>query len=227
MLDIAPITVVIPIGPSEHAQDYLREAVESIGTQTVRPAALLIVDDMACQEYRMILQGIPHWVVRNYWRMGVAHSYNIGVGASTTECVLLMGADDTLDPGCIENCWHVYEKYERPDNIYFWLGVKYSDGREDQFLPCNAAMVTKSLWRATGGFPPETASGASDAALISSMLVRPELFKFVGVNKSKPLYNYRVHDETDTAKRGRWQQVILETRDLLTELWQAPEWGRY
>lgn len=226
MPSVVPITIVIPIGPDEHAQDYFLEAVRSIGEQTVRPASVLIVDDMACQDYRVMLQGVPHWIVQNRWRLGVAHSYNVGVGSSTTECVLLMGADDTLDSDCIEDCWNTYEKRDKAGDTYYWLGVKYSDGREDQYLPCNAAMVTKSLWRKTGGFPVETASGASDAALISSMMVRPELFKFACVNVDKPLYNYRVHERTDTAGRSRWQGVIIETRSLLTELWTPPEWGR-
>jgi len=50
--------------------------------------------------------------------------------------------------------------------------------------------------------------------------------RIVPVTKGEPLYRYRTHPETDTARRGPWQRVILETRNLVTDLWERPTWGR-
>lgn len=225
---MVPITVVIPIGPSEQASDYFDQAMRSLIGQTQLPAALVLVDDMSfTREWRFDAVPFPIYDIVNKWRLGVAGSFNVGVAAARTECVLMMGADDTLEPTCIEECSLAYEQSEAKSNTYFWMGVRYSDGREDQYLPCHAAMVTKSLWELSGGLPIEAASGASDAAIISIMLSHPEQFNFHCVNKSKPLYNYRVHAYSDTASRGPWQSVILETRNLVSELWTQPTWGRY
>jgi Glycosyltransferases involved in cell wall biogenesis len=223
------ISVVMPIGPSRRAGDYFEEALRSLMVQTLQPASLVIVDDMSYgRESR--LGSVPFHVdvITNRWRLGIPNSFNVGVASARTECVLMMGADDTLEPTCLEECWQAYEESTHKSNTYFWLGVRYSDGREDQYLPCNAAMVTKSLWINTGGFPIESASGACDAAFINIILTHPHLFGFHCVNPMRPLYNYRVHDLTDTSLRDRrWQPIILETRSLVSELWTPPEWGRY
>lgn len=226
---MTPISVVIPIGPNAEAGDYFDAAVRSVLSQTQKPHSIVIVDDMAVPIYTQLGYGeIPVYVERNKWRLGIPNAFNVGISVARTECVLMMGADDWLEPDCLEQCSAAFERSERRLDSYYWLGVRYSDGREDQFLPCGAAMVTKSLWQRTGGFAPESAVGAVDAAFISSMLVRPEVCQFVPVNKDRPLYNYRVHSNSETASRGAgWQGVILDVRDLLTSGWQEPAWGRY
>lgn len=101
------------------------------------------------------------------------------------------------------------------------------DTGEEQFLPCGAAMVTKQLWERSGGFPTETALGASDAALISIMMVHPEAGQFVCVS-DQIQYNYRRHGNTDTAEKiTKYSGAILDVRDVLTRTWQPPNWNRY
>lgn len=159
-------------------------------------------------------------VWRSPWRLGVACAFNFGVALARGDLVFLLGSDDELEPDCLERCVREWEKGKGRD-AYYWVSVLYTDGREYpvQDLPCNAAMVTKGLWRQTGGFPVETASGAPDAALISILMAhRPELL--VPVARGRPLYRYRAHGETDTAGRGPWQGIILATRDLLTATWR-------
>lgn len=220
------ITVSIPVGPEQHHRAYLDECLASLAAQTHLPDEVLVIDDMA---------GLPQGLNRQYpfpartwhapWRLGVAGAFNMGVALAENDLVFLLGADDRLLPNCLERC---LEKYgwndERP--AYYGVGVRYSDGRPDQFELCNAAMVTKGLWRATGGFPPEAGSGAPDAAFISMLMVNSP-HSLILVSQEEPLYWYRVHNGTDTAGRGPWQGVILETRNLLTQLWQPPAWGRY
>lgn len=214
------VTVCIPVGPSVANRRWLFDAVQSVQRQTLRePIELLLIDDMA---------GLPEpdllaWNVRVWhapWRLGVAHAFNFGVMLAQHERVFMLGSDDWLEPTCLVQCLQTYNALLCPEAAYLYVNVRYSDSRPDQFVPCNAAMVTKELWRQTGGFPVESASGAPDAALISILMRhRPETLYHV---PGPPLYNYRVHDDTDTAQRGPWQGVILETRNLLTELWKPP-----
>lgn len=216
------ITVVIPVGPEKHHAQYLDECLESVYAQIHSPDEILIIDDMNGIELEETDQ-LHIW--RSPWRLGVAHAFNFGIALARNECVFTLGADDKLLPQCLEKCIERYHQEKESDGWYF-VPVQYNDGRE-QNLACHAAMVTKGLWRKTGGLPPETASGASDAAFISmSMTSMSKVCKVFGV-WSEPLYWYRIHDKTDTASRYVWQGVILETRNILSKTWTPPQWGRY
>lgn len=237
------ITVAIPVGPFSTDQQWLEECLTSVRAQTRKADEILLVDDMAglpldgafplgdgsWQVDKGLLAPCRIW--RTSWRVGVADAFNFGVALARSELVFMLGADDTLHPECLERCLDAYEK-DAPDVrdlTYYFVGVQYLDDREvdKQFVPCNAAMVTKSLWQRCGGFASETGSGAPDAALISVMMIHPEAGRFTGVGEGMCLYNYRPHADTDTAKRAAWQNIILETRNVLTRDWKQPEWGRY
>lgn len=218
-----PISVCIPVGPYEGNRKWLQEAINSALNQTQPIEHLVIIDDMAgIKDYEVPMAGCTLW--HSPWRLGVASAFNIGVALAPTNYTFMLGSDDTLAETCIANCSFAIERARNPELSYFYVGVRYSDGREDQFLPCHAAMVSKTLWRHTGGFSPEMGSGASDAAFISIMLGNPDAGELICVNRSNPLYNYRVHDDTDTAKKANWQGVILATRDILTREWSTNAW---
>lgn len=223
------ITVAIPVGPNPKACRWLDEAIGSVLAQST-PCNLLILDDMHGV-------GDPHcpainWnrtrIWRSPWRLGVAHAFNFCVALAPDDEVLMLGADDTLEPDAVE----VYMKassWDSPevrDHTYYSLPVRYMVDDHVQFEPCNAAVVSKGLWRSTGGFPVESASGAPDAAFLSQIW-NSTTFMIKSI-ADRPLYNYRSHPDTDTASKGPWQGVILETRNLLTELFTPyPHWGRY
>lgn len=218
------VSVVIPVGPSDANKRWLTDAINSALDQTVQPEQLIIVDDGANLHKWEVPFGTLLW--KSPWRLGVASAFNVGVGLSPTNCVFMLGSDDTLEETCLENCLWKYGHVARPDLSYFWVGVRYSDGREDQYLPCHAAMVTQTLWRHTGGLPIEASTGASDAALISIMWGNSDAGDLICVNDKQPLYNHRIHPEQDTASKGEWQNIILATRDLLTREWGARRTNR-
>ena len=221
------VTVVIPVGPEPQHVRWLAEAVQSVREQTYPVSETLLIDDMqglspGLDEF-LDREGITVWPAP--WRLGIATAFNIGVALAANELVFMLGSDDRLLPQCIEACVRAYHETAEDvrDQTYYAAPVQYSDGRPDQFLPCNAALVTKGLWQHCGGFPLETASGAPDAALISIFMRHPEAGTYIVVGR-KPLYWYRSHDATDTARRGPWQPAILATRDLVTQLWEPPRW---
>lgn len=223
------ITVAIPLGPHpEHAR-WLDECLRSVYDQSVNVDEILIIDDMHGLTGSYEKDGCRIW--RSPWLLGVAHAFNFGVALARNECVFMLGADDTLEPDCIQRVLAQYAGTSEEDkgSTYYFVSVRYLDDREDntQFLPCNAAMVTKSLWRKTGGFPIEAASGACDAAFVSRFWNRADEVRFAGVGEGTTLYNYRPHADTDTAQRSQWQGIILATRGLVTEVYDPPRWGRY
>lgn len=210
------ITVAIPVGPHPANRRWLSECLDSVHAQTQR-ADVLLIDDMGQLPDFSGVSGVRMW--RAPWYLGVAHAFNMGVALADDPLVFMLGSDDTLEPTCIEECLNAYYA-ARDDLAYYYCGVRYMDTGELQTLPCHAAMVTKALWRLTGGFPVQSSSGAPDAALLSIMIGNyPRAGSLRQVADGKPLYNYRRHAETDTASKGPWQGVILQTRDLVTREW--------
>lgn len=204
------VSVVVPVGPYPGNKKWLPEALDSCWTQSLQPSQVLLIDDGANLEPDIWHADI--W--KTPWRSGVAHAFNFGVALAKSDLVFMLGSDDYLHHRCLEQCVKAWERNDRKD-AYYWVGVEYLDDREHklQFAPCNAAMVTKGLWKWSGGFPPESSVGAPDAALISCLWGSDKL---QCVHHTQPLYYYRSHPETDTSRRGPWQGVILQTRDILT-----------
>lgn len=240
------VTVVIPVGPNLAHRQWLDAAIQSVWDQTIEVADILLIDDMAAipgldaaptehvTAHRHPLLFIDNvdspydqcYAWRAPWRLGVAHAFNVGVALAPTELVFMLGADDTMEPTCLERALEAYEKNKRQD-AYYYVGIRYTDTGELQSEPCGEAMVTKGLWRKTGGFPVESAVGAPDCALISVMMVHMA-DRLVPVADGAPLVNYRRHADTDTATRPvAWQGPILSSRDILTTTWKQPAWGRY
>lgn len=219
------VSVVVPVGPHDANKRWLDECILSVSNQTWNKNGnggchLVLVDDMADLDTSMIPSDLSRTVWKSPWYLGVAHAFNIGVAVAPSELVFMLGSDDWLEPECIEKCVEEYAARTGDPYAYFYVGVRYSDNGETQTVPCHAAMVSKSLWRRTGGFPIESASGAPDAALISILMGNyPRAGRFWPVADGIPLYNYRRHNETDTASKGPWQGVILETRHLVTANW--------
>lgn len=218
-MNTLPITVVIPVGPKPHHREYLGEMLNSIGMQRYLPSEVLIVNDGG--PALGILGNPIDLVVRehiNAWNLGMVASWNLGVGMSQNDLVLLTGADDMLYGDCIWECWRAWEREKDPYG-YYYLGVKYSDGRE-QNTPCNAAMVTKTLWRHTGGIPAQCAVGAPDHIFLSMLLAHSK----AGTCKARilrvcddMLYWYRVGDKTETT-RNIWP-AIEAVKDWLHTNW--------
>jgi len=213
-----PVTISIPVGPAESHRRWVGEAMASAADQCQPDdEILLVVDGGEPYDKPDVTSPCEVNVFQVPWNVWVASAFNIGVGAGHHDLNLMLGSDDTLMPDAIDACVQTWEDNDRAD-AYYWMSIEYSDDRKDriQALPCNAAMVTRAFWRWSGGFPPETASGAPDAALISMLLVHaPE--RLIAVQQGTPLTWVRVHEGQDTAGRAPWQDVILRTRDILTK----------
>jgi glycosyltransferase involved in cell wall biosynthesis len=224
---VNPITVVIPVGPRAEDCAYLAECLDSVLAQTVPPGGgVLLVDDMHNIGSHPTCK-ITAAVVYNHWNLGVAASFNVGVAVAPTEHVALLGADDRLEPDALECAQRAIERHPY-EQAYFYFTVRYSDGRPDQTVPCGAAVVTKALWRATGGFPVESAVGRSDVMLTGLLMKRPDIGTLVPIlDNGTPCYWYRSHENSHTASRGPWTRALDETAQAFWNSWGAPRWGRY
>lgn len=223
------LDIIIPVGPHTHDKDWLPECLESIRAQTVKPAKVILIDDMAGLDHGYVnphLSPIPYQIWQAPWRIGCSAAWNCGVGLSNNDMglCLLMGADDQLHPQAIEKAFQAYTMV-RDDLGYYWMVIQYSDG-ELQGLPCNAAVVTKTLWKHTGGFPIEGALGAPDAAFISILLGNGSRAGNLHKICDDPIYWVRRHEYQDTARQNRFHSQIIDVRNVLTATWNPVEWAR-
>lgn len=199
-----PITVAIPVGPMPHHREHLEELLESIERQTELPSEILIINDGGPSVLTDLVFR-PTLLIKQFdmpWNCGCVAAWNCAVGLARNEHVLLCGADDMLFPKCIESLWDVWLRCQDLYG-YYYLGVRYSEREKDQNTPCNAAMVTKTLWRHTGGFPTQAAVGAPDHIFQNMMLIamRENRTKMKNIRVSDDvLYWYRVGSQTETTK---------------------------
>lgn len=216
-----PISVVIPVGPRPHHVRWLDEAIETTLSQfRPRDRIVLVLNGRErlnlSKTVRIQVHSIP-------CALGLPIAFNVGIALASTELCILMGSDDRLLSGCLDVAREAWTRHQDPLG-YYYLGVDYSDGRT-QNTPCHAAMVTKNLWRHTGGFPPESAVGACDTMFVSSLLQAKQrgLFKgdFYQVD-SKPRYWWRVHPESDASggRDKRWGPIMDQVRDLLDDIYR-------
>lgn len=230
-----PVTVIIPVGPELHHQKYLEECLASVRAQTHPVDEILLIDDMAnLSPENTGLGSCTIW--RTPWRLGAAGAINCGISLAKNELVYILCGDDWLEPECIAACVREYARRKDPLGYYHvTVRFKIQEGYEDQphlppglikDLPSGAALVTKQLWKHTGGFPADS-SMSPDAIFISILYGKKGSGNMYHVRQGEPLCNIRMHGEQDSAGRGSWASVINLARHLLTLEWKQPNWGRY
>lgn len=241
------ISICIPVGPYSWYKKYLGECLESVRQQILRPAGVTIIDDMAgltvedikpltsasdeiCQvtDGLLVIRGSHHEMVIKIWRspwlLGIPACANVGIALGMTDLVFQLSCDDKLLPNCIEEIHKEWERRRDPLGFY-WVDVLYSTG-EGQALPCGHAMTPKSLWRHTGGYPPQSAVGACDHIFMNWALQHPDDIHLYEV-PGGPLYWHREHDEQYTKHQAVYPGTIADVRENFNKLWGPPNWGRY
>jgi hypothetical protein len=79
----------------------------------------------------------------------------------------------------------------------------------------------------TGGLPMDASSGAMDAALISALLVhKRDLLIHVAGGEGGRFWS-RQHPQQETARLNRYAAANAIIRDVFTEKFEPPQWGRY
>ena len=98
------IEVVIP---AYNAGAFLRETLESVAAQSLRPACVTVVDDSSTDDTRAVAEAcadrlrdrIEIRVLRNPGPRGPSAARNLAIRASEAEAIALLDADDLLAPG--------------------------------------------------------------------------------------------------------------------------------
>jgi len=217
------------VGPDKVYKKYLQECLDSLKKQTIAVDEVLLIDDMAgLLTWNLDLSGLNRVRIHeNPWLCGVPHSFNFGVALASNELVILLGSDDKLHPWAIEDALKTWDKYQNKLS-YYYFDIEYSDNGEVQSAANNCAMVTKSLWKRTGGFPVQSSVGACDHIYLSMLIAsNGQAGNLIRIESEKPPYWYRRHElsATNTSNLGA---AILAVKTFYTKKeWKSPEWGRY
>lgn len=105
---------------------FLTEAVESVLRQTVKPDEILITDDCSEDDTQAIgeeFAGLHPGLIRynrNEKNLGIVDNFNRAVAMTTSEYVMILGADNRLESDYIEKCAAVLESSPS-------AGIAYTD----------------------------------------------------------------------------------------------------
>jgi len=175
-LDPPLIAVVIPVGPG-HAR-YLMDAIDSVEAQTLRQFEVIVVADLAEEEW---LPPLPSWVrlYRTEKRgSGPAHARNLGIAHARARLYLPLDADDMLQSDALAALYaaHVesdgaiiycdwWEDPHAPGEYQIWETKEWHppDLIGNGSIHSVTALTPVSVWQRLGGYD-ETLSGWEDWA---------------------------------------------------------------
>jgi glycosyltransferase involved in cell wall biosynthesis len=201
------ISVVMPVWNGEA---YLREAIDSILSQTFTDFELIVIDDGSTDGTAQILQSYRDTRIRiiQEGHLGFVGAVNRGVAAARAEWIARQDADDVSLPTRLEKQWEAIQK--RPTAVFCYIDIKAigDQGRIERQprLPrsralvalkscfqcpvcVGAALIKRSTFLEAGGYREEEFP-AEDYAFVSRVLA---LGNMVGVPQT--LYAIRKHDQ--------------------------------
>jgi glycosyltransferase involved in cell wall biosynthesis len=195
---------------------FLAEAVDSALSQEGGPPEVVVVDDGSTEpETLLALKRLPP-KVRLIPRSngGPARARNTGAAAATTPLLLMLDADDRLDPGALTTLERLLEAAPDIGFAYGRTRMFGSLSRELAFpaydpyrllyrsLVSVTSLIRREAFEAVGGFDPEI-PGYEDWDLYLSLLEAG----FEGRRADAVTLHYRRHGEsTFTADRGTYRR---------------------
>ena len=225
------VTVLLP---AYNAQQWLREAVDSMLRQTMKGFELLVVDDGSTDATARILQSYSDkrlHVVTHQTNQGLIASLNRGIEHATGEFVARMDADDISHPRRLELQLNYLRAHPEVGVCGTWFHVRRGIRRTTVRIPCDheaisarlffrspfghpTVMMRKALFQREGLFYDPLANHAEDFDLWVRARSRTRF-----ANLPRALLDYRVHagqvssrhlqPQSEAASRVRLKQLAM------------------
>lgn len=145
-------TIAIII-PAYNVADYLKEAVDSIVNQTVKPSEVIIVDDGSSDGTSGILEryhGYRNWKIIKTANNGLGPARNLGRIVAKSEYLYFFDSDDLLESNFIEHMYQVISQYDKPDMILFSGQSFHEKNFEHQLSPAYQRTISGCFERNAG-----------------------------------------------------------------------------
>lgn len=225
---MSKVSVIIPT--YNYAQ-YIKQAIDSVLSQTFRDLEIIVVDDGSTDNTREILQGYGDKIKYFYQEnKGISKARNLAISKATGEYIALLDADDVWLPiklerqlDIIENnpdlgfvcsaalvvngdgnyidCWGVQKK--RPETFEYLFNLNY--------IQPLSMVIRRRCLDEVGYFDPRLPI-SQDYDLVLRLTKR---FKFFFIDY--PLVKYRVHDgntSKDSKQRLRDHLLIIQKPEI-------------
>lgn len=143
------------IMPCYNAAAYLREAVDSVLTQTYTQVELIVIDDGSTDDSRRILQEYGDRIrVLDQANRGPYPARNMGLAHAGGELVAFLDADDWWRPDCLELLEGALQTHPDAALAYCgWQNVQATDRNTDPHVPPDYGGKDKLARLLSGGSP--------------------------------------------------------------------------
>ena len=201
----AAVSVVIPCFNQGR---FLREAIDSILAQTIRPDRIIVIDDGSTDDTAAVAAEYPQVDYVFQKNRGLSGARNAGLRLLTTEFVLFHDSDDILTPTAIEQCLMAHKKHPKAAFVYggYWwvdenrrfVGEELAKPQTDHFgallaknyiMMHGTVMYRTEILRASGGFD-ENLPRCEDYDVYLRLTQKYPIASYEGVAAE-----YRRHDE--------------------------------
>lgn len=209
------VTVLMP---AYNCAAFIREAIESMLTQTFTDFEFLIIDDGSTDETLAIIKSFHDpriRVVENGKNRGITHTLNLGLSLARGKYIARMDADDRSDRFRLERQWSVLEANPDIDVLGTWFRLStgglvqhpIDDLAIRSVMLCHycalghpTVMMRRAALEASGFTYPYKYKHAEDYALWISMA---QTSKFQ--NLPEFLLTYRMHETQVSSQNARLQ----------------------
>lgn len=220
------VSVIIP---HYNLGEYVEQAVASALAADWNDIEVVLVDDgstdpaaLAAVE-RLEKSGGKQMRIHRKENGGLASARNRGVELATGELLLLLDADDKIEPGFIKRAVDTLRRYDNVHVVYSW--ERYMDSSHDIYpcwnfefpyllghnMTCPISVLYRRSYIACGGAKEAMAYNFEDYELWINMAKRG----FGGVSLAEPLSLYRIRMDGMWQGSSRDQHLFLQ--DLITK----------
>lgn len=217
------VSVVIPF---YNLGRTLREAVDAVLEADWPEKEIILVDDGSDdpESLRVLaeIEGerIPGLSLYRQENQGLAAARNAGVARAEGQFLLLLDADDRIEPAFIRRCVHVLERYENVHVVYSW--ERYFESSSDLYpcwnfefpyllghnMTCPISLMHRRSYLAFGPSKEEMAYNFEDFELWINLVAHG----CGGVALVEPLSLYRVRRDSMWQASPRAQHLFLQDR---------------
>lgn len=219
------VSVVIPF---YNLGEYIGDTVDSVLAAAWPDTEIIVIDDgsgdpASLERLRELeKRAIPGLAVHRQENQGLAAARNTGVGRATGEFLLLLDADDQIEPSFIRRCVEVLRAYDNVHIVYTW--ERYMEGSGDIYpcwnfefpyllghnMTCPVSLLYRRSYLAYGPSKPEMAYNFEDFELWINLVSSG----CGGVALVEPLSRYRVRRNSMWQGSARAQHLFLQDRIL-------------
>lgn len=233
--------------PAYNGEPFIRAAIESVQSQTLPVAEIIVVDDGSSDGTHEVATGLGALVIRQSNR-GVSAARNSGIRAATQPWIALLDADDVWNPHKIEFQWAAIKQYPESGLVYCYLtpfvdpscsdsSLRESFSRPTDFVePTNSdesisyyQRVPENLLATEVAYCPSTATIRRDALMAVGLFDEAlhfyedyECFLRIMANYpllivERPLVQHRIHDKNVSHNRSESNLIFVKLIDRLNQ----------